>query len=202
MGGVNADKKDSERKIDTIQEQTNQIARLLNRLTTNSAPCSNSSQEAPMKSCQWRATSNETIGTPSSCSTSSATIASQAQFEGESSLSAHTAFANRLIERAVSTAPLETFSSDMAATLSALRQLVETQNNGSNCYETTYRLARSDPIPSLSLDQNPMPPIQSVMGVLQLMKSEYAPFSFDIRILIIRPSQQTRSLIASGSTCT
>lgn len=172
LAGIHVNEEDSERKIDTIQEQTNQIAKLLNRLTTNIAPRSNSPQEAPRSSCQSRATSNETIGTPSACSTSYTTIASQAQFEGESSLSAHTAFANRLIERAVSTAPLETFSSDMAATLSALRQLVETQNNGSNRYETTYRFARPDPIPSLSLDQNPMPPIQSVMDVLQLMKSE------------------------------
>ncbi|KAJ4302456.1 hypothetical protein N0V88_002600 [Collariella sp. IMI 366227] len=59
----------------------------------------------------------------------------------------------------------------MATTLDALRRLVETQNSESHGYETTFRLARPDPNPVLPLDQNPMPPIQSVMGVLQLMKT-------------------------------
>jgi hypothetical protein len=194
---VEADEENSEKKIDTIQEQTNQIVKLLSRLTTSNASSPNSPPEGPMNSHQSRATTIEATGTPSSCSTNSAAVSSQAQFEGESSLSAHTAFANRLIERAVSTAPLETFSPDMASTLDALRQLVETQNNESNGHETTYRLARPDPTPALSLDQNPMPPIQSVMGVLQLMKSEYIPSpicnslrssaSFDVRILMLRP---------------
>jgi hypothetical protein len=104
----------------------------------------------------------------------------QAQFEGESSLSAHTAFANSLIERAVNTAPLEAFSPEMAATLDTLRRLVEQQNSQPNGHETTYRLARLDPKPALTLDQNPMPPIQSVMGALELMKSKsVVPFTYN-----------------------
>ncbi|KAK4178074.1 hypothetical protein QBC36DRAFT_344944 [Triangularia setosa] len=159
----------SEKKIDTIQEQTNQIVKLLSRLTTSNAAPPTSSQEAPVNPRQLQVT-NQMLGAPSPCSTSSVAV-SQAQFEGESSLSAHTAFANSLIERAVSTAPLETFSPEMATTLDALRRLVETQDNESGGHETTYRFARPDPNPFLSLEENPIPPIQSVMGVLQLMKT-------------------------------
>jgi hypothetical protein len=119
---------------------------------------------------------SEAVQAPSPCSTTSAAIPSQAQFEGESSLSAHTAFANSLIERAVSTAPLETFSPEMASTLEALQQLLESHKVESNAYETTYRLARPDPHAVPSLEENPMPPIQSVMAVLQLMKSEHCYF--------------------------
>ncbi|KAK4158455.1 hypothetical protein C8A00DRAFT_28460 [Chaetomidium leptoderma] len=154
----------AEKKIDTIQNQTNQMVKLLSRLTTSNASPPNSSLESrsPMNpGPQPSRATTETVEP----------ISSQAQFEGESSLSAHTAFANNLIERAVSTAPLETFSPDMATTLDALRRLVETQDNESNGHEATYRLARPDPNPGLSLDENPMPPIQSVMGVLQLMKT-------------------------------
>jgi hypothetical protein len=118
---------------------------------------------------------NEAVGAPSPCSTNSVGTSSQVQFEGESSLSAHTAFASRLIERAVSTAPLETFSSEMATTLVALRRLAKTQDHNdskSTGCQTDYRHARPDPSPVLSLHENPMPPIESVMGVLQLMKSK------------------------------
>jgi hypothetical protein len=149
---------------------------------------------------------SEAVGAPSPCPTSSAAVSSQAQFEGESSFSAHTAFANSLIERAVSTTPLETFSPEMATTLHALRRLVETQNNESYGFETTYRLARSDPSSVLSLDQNPMPPVQSVMSVLQLMKSKHPSLptknaKYFLSILT-RALQRTRSSIALGSTCT
>ena len=100
----------------------------------------------------------------------------QAQFEGESSLSVHTAFANSVIERAVSTGPLQDCSAEMAAALEALRRLVGEQKLESNFYETTYPRAKPDPNPSLSLDQSMMPPIQSVMAVLQTMKSTPSPF--------------------------
>lgn len=51
----------------------------------------------------------------------------------------------------------------MATTPGALRQLAEMQE-----------AEQEDPGRVLSLDQNPMSPIQSVMGVLQLTKSKSA----------------------------
>ncbi|KAK4194932.1 hypothetical protein QBC40DRAFT_317728 [Triangularia verruculosa] len=158
-----------EKKIDAIQEQTNQIVKLLSRLTTGNAAPPVTSQEAPVNPRQSQVT-NQILGAPSPCSTSSVAVW-KARFKGESSLSAHTAFANSLISRAVTTAPLETVSPEMATTLDALRRLVETRDNESGGHETTFRLARPDPKTFLSLDENPMPPIESVMGVLQLMKT-------------------------------
>lgn len=168
----------SEKKIDTIQQQTNQIVQLLSRLT--SADVSGDASVSayldgslvPSMNPTFSRAVSEAAQAASPCSTASAPVPSQAQFEGESSLSAHTAFANSLIERAVSTAPLENFSTEMGSTLEALHDLIESQKAESNAYETTYRLARPDPHAVLPLDQNPMPPINSVMTVLQLMKSK------------------------------
>ena len=101
----------------------------------------------------------------------SVVMSPQAQFEGESSLSVHTAFASSLIERAVSTGPLQDCSAEMAATLGALGRLVGELNLESNFCDTTYPRAKPDPNPSLSLDQSMMPPVNSVMAVLQTMKS-------------------------------
>jgi hypothetical protein len=132
----------------------------------------------------------------------------QAQFEGESSLSVHTAFANSLIERAVSTGPLQDCSAEMAAALEALRRLVGEQKLESNFYDTTYPRAKPDPNPSLSLDQSMMPPIHSVMAVLQTMKSTLSPSSFHNKqgklqgiTANLTPLQQTHILTALGSSC-
>ncbi len=160
----------SEKKIDTIQEQTQQIVKLLARLTANNASPPDALLQPDLHQSQSLVES-EASGAPSPCSMGSVVMSPQAQFEGESSLSVHTAFASSLIERAVSTGPLQDCSAEMAATLGALGRLVGELNLESNFCDTTYPRAKPDPNPSLSLDQSMMPPVNSVMAVLQTMKS-------------------------------
>lgn len=161
----------SEKKIDDIQEQMTQMVQLLGRLTASNASTPDRSRASSMHQTQ-SAASSDAAGTPSLFSADPTDTSSQTQFEGESSLAAHTAFANSLIERAVSTTPLQRYSAEMATTMETLRHLVEAKKHESSSHETTYRRAKPDPNPVLSLEQNPMPPIDSVMAALQLMKSK------------------------------
>lgn len=147
------------------------MVKLLSKLTTSAESSPSSFLEPPMQHSR-STTASDTVGTPSLISTESTDTSSRPQFEGESALSAHTAFANSLIERAVSTTPLEQCSIEMTTALQTLRQLVQTQKLESNVHETTYRRAKPDLNPVLTASQNPMPPIESVMQGLQLMKSE------------------------------
>lgn len=152
--------------------------KLLGQLTVESEPAPNMFLQPPRRQSQ-SVISSEAIGAPSPCSGGSAASSPEAQFEGESSLSAHTAFANSVIERAVSTAPLKDCSPEMASTLQSLRQLVDEQKlKPPNVYETTYRRAKAHPHPGLSLDRAMMLPIEPVMAVLRIMQSKHFFFFF------------------------
>lgn len=95
----------------------------------------------------------------------------ESKFEGETSMAAHTDFANNFLQRAVRSNPLTDFRLEMDDTLSALRTLVETQNRTSSSDEALYPNAR--PIDRGQVWDRPLPDMYLTMTCLRISKGWY-----------------------------
>jgi hypothetical protein len=132
-----------ERKIDAIEENLDQVIRLLSRLTTQRPSTSGSQPGVVLSPTTGINTPHQALAasdpaaaatnasTPSSASTSKSRAAAisaiaAATFEGDSSLNSQTAFANKFVENAVSNGPLR---QEMRDALAALRDIVEARGH-------------------------------------------------------------------------
>ncbi|KAI1101885.1 fungal-specific transcription factor domain-containing protein [Jackrogersella minutella] len=165
-----------ERKIDLIEERLGGIEKLLKNLgpisaskpSTTEAFTRPSSDKLTPLSVNSRDDTSSTIFDPEDAG----------DFEGNSSLAAHTAFASEFLEHAVQGTPLQEqgISPKIDAALSSLRHIVnmhETRRAVSSFHE--FRLPGLKQPPQASLRDLPLPPMALVAEKLREMKHGPVP---------------------------
>jgi hypothetical protein len=90
-------------------------------------------------------------------------------FEGSSSLAAHSAYASKFLETAVSQSALQMTSPKIEAALSTLRQIVSMQNQQPASRGVRFKHQKA--VPRSGLRELKMPPMQVVVGLLRNIKS-------------------------------
>ncbi|KAK6337457.1 hypothetical protein TWF730_002856 [Orbilia blumenaviensis] len=91
------------------------------------------------------------------------------EFEGNSSLAAHTTFASEFLEQAVTKTSLSRqFNPDMQNALSSLRKMVRMQNRNGDTMES--RFTHQKPMPRGGFSKLPLPPADVVLKVLRKIK--------------------------------
>ena len=91
--------------------------------------------------------------------------------EGDSSLAAHSVFANEFLQKIVSTDSIQDPSLDMGETLDLLSGIVTALREQTTSSETTYPHARPTQRPSRVRCE--MPPIQKVIALIRIARSKY-----------------------------
>ncbi|PLB51963.1 fungal-specific transcription factor domain protein [Aspergillus steynii IBT 23096] len=163
-----------EKKIDLIEERLGSIEQVLRELRSSIGSSSKSPPE-PF----YHATPVSGRATPSTAEFRSNTTAALDQheadpaFEGNSSLAAHSAYASKFLESAVSRSALPMYSTPkMGAALSTLKQMVNMQDNQTNSSSREVRFPNQRAMPTSGLRDLIMPPIQSVLPVLRRLKED------------------------------
>ena len=90
-------------------------------------------------------------------------------FEGESSLTAHTAFANHLLESTVGRENDGT-GNDVQEILASMRDISVAPDRQPGVHDMVYPLVTGDVAPQINLDDYPMPPVEKVMGTIRMIK--------------------------------
>ncbi|KAH8198188.1 hypothetical protein TruAng_007669 [Truncatella angustata] len=179
-----------ERKIDDLQERLAGIETLLQRLTTSNASAATALASA--SSLMTKASTSNTPRTgakpslsPSTSQDDSATVIDPEDvesFEGNSSLTAHAAFASELVSQAVQTSmlaatPFSAPNPRMEAALSSLRQMVNLlpSRSSSNQEGPSQTDQNSKTIPRGRLRDLPMPPMEFVVEKLRELKGAPGP---------------------------
>ncbi|KAI5925485.1 hypothetical protein F4810DRAFT_658849 [Camillea tinctor] len=168
-----------ERKIDRIEERLAQVIQLLQSLTTSSTSITpdlsviekngsetNNPREGQLSST-WSSPANSSLPERIISSSVHVNSPSSPAFQGESSMAAHTDFANNFYKRAVRTGLPVDSSVEVDETLSALRRIVDAQSQPSNS-DMTYTNAR--PESPGKPKERPMPPMQLTLSMLQSTK--------------------------------
>ncbi|KAI0107925.1 hypothetical protein F4776DRAFT_414610 [Hypoxylon sp. NC0597] len=91
------------------------------------------------------------------------------EYEGESSLAAHASFATGHLEDLVNSSPAEAMSLELTSIVEVLREAVDAQKEEIDTLELLYPRAKSL-APGSSLRDLPMPPIESALACLQMVK--------------------------------
>ncbi|TPX11345.1 uncharacterized protein E0L32_001163 [Thyridium curvatum] len=174
-----------ERKIDQIEDRLGSIERLLQKLTTEPErgsgvhwPSRAPSHHDPTSSRGFTATpsSSSAAGTPGGVPANESRNGGaggndDSTFEGNSSLSAHTAFASEFLEHAVERTPLLDLSPNMSGALATLKQMVSMHNAGTTSQE--LRFPNQKPLPKGGLRELPMPPMEMVVEMLRAARGMY-----------------------------
>ncbi|KAH8434509.1 putative C6 transcription factor [Aspergillus melleus] len=162
-----------EKKIDLIEERLGSIEQVLRELRSSMGSFSKSPAEP-----YYHATPVSGQATPSTAEFRSNTTAALDQheadpaFEGNSSLAAHSAYASRFLETAVSRSALQMSTPKMGAALSTLKQMVNMQDNQTSSSAREVRFPNQRAMPNSGLRDLIMPPIQSVLPVLRRLKED------------------------------
>ncbi|RSL59377.1 hypothetical protein CEP54_007293 [Fusarium duplospermum] len=164
-----------ENKISNIEKQLQHVIGMLEPYVSASSASAAPASESPRRKRPCIVSEGESSQaaprfhaafplTPSTNTTSTPLSA----FEGDSSLAAHTAMANTLLETAVSTSSLQP---RMAEGMETLRQLISVNGEIPDAYGmASSHNSRLGSMPMLSQGDMSMPPIQAVLTVLDLMK--------------------------------
>ncbi|KAL6354842.1 hypothetical protein LRP88_12199 [Fusarium phalaenopsidis] len=148
------------RKIDRIDGQLQAVIGLLQDLKTN-PPSGNPQTTHQAPTVQSCAPSPGNYTTPST----------SAVIEGDSSLSAHCAFANDFVQQAAGAEPLRSSSAlGMQETLEALSRVVDALKQPTVANEMAYPHAR--PIQRPSIGERELPPFQNALTVIRLAKAQ------------------------------
>ncbi|KAF3209467.1 hypothetical protein TWF106_006902 [Orbilia oligospora] len=160
-----------ESKIDSFEARLTGIEGMLRELTTSlkrgggtSTPHSESiTQNYISPSCS-------TAGPNSICEGSSVPDVgdSDAAFEGDSSLTAHTTFASEFLEKAVTNTSRQ-LNPEMQTTLASLQKMVRMQNRKGDPLES--RLDHQQPMPKGGYSQLPLPPTDVILKLLRRVKA-------------------------------
>ncbi|KAF5007906.1 hypothetical protein FDECE_5821 [Fusarium decemcellulare] len=160
--------------ISNIEKQLQHVIGILEPCTSASSASAAPSSESPKR--KRPCTINEGASTHAALRTHAAfpltpSYASSTQlsaFEGDSSLAAHTAMANNLLETAVNTSSLQ---DQMAEGMEDLRRLISINGEIPDAYGmASSHNPRLDSTPMLSQGELSMPPIQTVLVVMDMMK--------------------------------
>ncbi|KAI1483483.1 fungal-specific transcription factor domain-containing protein [Daldinia eschscholtzii] len=160
-----------ERKIDLIEERLSGIETLLRNLSPISASTSSAAEGSTRR--QFEKLTPLSLNSRDDISTSVFDPEDAGDFEGNSSLAAHTAFASEFLEHAVQGTPLEQKGSNskIDAALSSLKQIVQMQENRrtvSSFHE--FRLPGQKQHSKAPLRDLPLPPMEIVAQTLRDMK--------------------------------
>ncbi|OAP61648.1 hypothetical protein AYL99_03851 [Fonsecaea erecta] len=158
-----------ERKIDQFESRLGGIEQMLRSLTTSLSRGDGSASG-------YASSAIRTYTPPSIAESSSTTyderspsVDNDHTFEGNSSMTAHTAFASEFLEKAVTNTPLgHQFSPNIENALASLRQMVEMQQRKDISQESAF--AHQKPVPKGGLSQLPLPPTDVVLRILREMK--------------------------------
>lgn len=158
----------SEKKIDLIDKRLQGLTQLLEELRLNwSSPPTQQSKDASAGLLQ---------PTPSTGSTPYGHVVPSSSdsplVEGESSLAAHSVFANDFLQEAVRTGSLQDSSLEMRQTLDSLHHIVDSLRQQTGATEMIYPKARPTPRPVLQSTE--LPPIQKAVSLFQVFKSKQA----------------------------
>ncbi|PKS09332.1 hypothetical protein jhhlp_003946 [Lomentospora prolificans] len=156
-----------ERKIDLIDRRLDGVIRLLEDLKMNWQP--GPPQAAQDKATPPKATSS--MSTPGSGP--SHTEATGPVVEGDSSLTAHSAFANQFFQEVISTDELQDSSLEMRETLDALHHIVHSLKHQTASSEMSYPNAR--PSNRVAMPPYDLPPIRKSVEVIQAAKAYHSP---------------------------
>ncbi|EGU73781.1 hypothetical protein FOXB_15689 [Fusarium oxysporum f. sp. conglutinans Fo5176] len=153
----------SEKKIDRIDNRLDGIERLLQSLTTGSdAGCSELHRHSTKSNASTISHSEHAVDAPDSLE--SGPLDSQGpEFEGDSSLAAHTAVASELFIQEVQENS-QSSNPAMQTALSSLHEIVSQVNKYSSSQGATFRNAKA--LPPGGLSELPMPPMQAVLAAL------------------------------------
>ncbi|RSL62275.1 hypothetical protein CEP53_004813 [Fusarium sp. AF-6] len=163
-----------ENKISNIEKQLQHVIGMLEPCVSASSASAAPASESPRRKRPCIVSEGESsqaaprfhAAFPLTPSTNTSTPLSA--FEGDSSLAAHTAMANTLLETAVSTSSLQP---RMAEGMETLRQLISVNGEIPDAYGmASSHNPRLGSMPMLSQGDMSMPPIQAVLTVLDLMK--------------------------------
>lgn len=147
----------SEEKVDNLTRKLDELNLKIDRLSSASSPSANSLNMQQL-SC----------GTERSSKQVCAEIFrdNMAEYEGESSFSAHALFATKFLQNAVNSNdyPKEVVQ-EMTSIVDTLREIIHAQKQQSECPEEVYPCARPRPNDS-SLEDLPMPPIDVALSCL------------------------------------
>ncbi|RYP67209.1 hypothetical protein DL771_007371 [Monosporascus sp. 5C6A] len=176
-----------ERKIDQIEERLAGIEHLLRASRSPEAAAAGGASAADLSpvSRQVWTTASSRAPTPSvSVTTDTRSVIYdnediESAFEGDSSLTAHTAFASEFLEHAVGRSSLRNIHPDMSSALMSLRQMMSMRNPQRGFHEP--RFAHQKPLPSGGLRELRMPPINLVVAMLRKTK-ESSPSTFRLAI--------------------
>ncbi|KAK4149351.1 hypothetical protein C8A00DRAFT_18942, partial [Chaetomidium leptoderma] len=147
----------SEKKIDHIDRRLDGVVQLLEELKTQLP----SPSLAPTRTANAAASASPA----SHGSHCNATEAAGTVVEGDSSLTAHSVFANDLLQKVVS----GDSRPKMRERIEALRHMVEAMKTQPAAHEMTYPHAK--PIPPATLKGCDLPPIDKTLDILKLAKS-------------------------------
>jgi len=156
----------SEKKIDHIDRRLYGVVRLLEELK----PHLPSPSAAPSRAVSSAAPATIASSSPASHVSpygnhgSHSESASATVVEGESSLTAHSAFANDLLQKVVS----RDAGPEMREGIEALRHMVETMKKQPAVSEMTYPHAK--PVRPVALEGCELPPIDQTLTVLKLAR--------------------------------
>ncbi|RYP07504.1 hypothetical protein DL765_009137 [Monosporascus sp. GIB2] len=172
-----------ERKIDQIEERLAGIEHLLRASQSPEAAAASGARAAdpsPVSRQEWT-TASSRAPTPSvSATTDTRSVIYdnediESAFEGDSSLTAHTAFASEFLEHAVGRSSLRSTHPNMSSALMSLRQMMSMRNPQREIPEP--RFAHQKPLPSGGLRELRMPPMNLVVAMLRETKGNKQPKS-------------------------
>ncbi|KAL3446140.1 hypothetical protein BJX65DRAFT_296580 [Aspergillus insuetus] len=154
----------SERKIDLIDSRLEKAIRLLEKL--QASELSDGSSRPPGNS-QISTETSLSVSTPASDSTQTKWAHEQV-VAGDSSLAAHSAFANEFLQKVAATNSLQASSPELCDTLDELSSIL-TQGDGAGD-ELAYPHAR--PIQRASLPEYEMPPLKKAIALIRMAKAK------------------------------
>ncbi|XEV07242.1 hypothetical protein FSHL1_012529 [Fusarium sambucinum] len=153
-----------ERKIDLIDNRLEKAIRLLEKLQVNGS--SNQSSRPPIAS---RVSTQTPVSIPTPASHSTQLRQSQGQVvEGESSLTAHSAFANEFLQKVAAADSIQESSPELSETLDELSCIITQQVDASD--EAPYPHAR--PVQRANSPRSEMPPIKMAITLIRIAKDK------------------------------
>jgi hypothetical protein len=154
----------SEKKIDDIDRRLDGVVRLLQELKTQLPSPSLVQASAPVPAVAATTSTVASSSPASHASHANNAEATESVVEGESSLTAHSVFANDLLQKVMS----KDSRPEMRERIEALRDVVESMKKQPAAHEMTYPHAK--PIRPVALEGCELPPIEKTLQVLKLVK--------------------------------
>lgn len=156
----------SERKIDLIDNKLAKAIGLLEKLQVGG-----SSNEISRPSETSRMSTETPLSIPTPASHSSQTRQAEAQVvEGESSLAAHSAFANEFLQKVAATDSIQESSPELSETLDELSDILTEQATATD--EAPYPHAR--PIQRVNPTRCELPPLKRAIALIRIAKGKPA----------------------------